>query len=962
MLSISKIHAGSAGSASKYFTGYYTGKDGELIKDNHGEPPGRWLGGAAERLGIAGQQVTREGLERVFDGCNPTTGEQLAKFNPEKHAPGWDCTFSAPKSVSTAWALASPELRVAIEVAHERNLDRAALYLQHEAVHARRGHAGKDHIQAEILAAVFPHSTSRNNDPALHGHLVLANTALGADGQWSGIDLDTRHKMAAGAIYRVGFAADLQKLGFQIQDGKAGTFEVAGMPAALLDLWSSRRAEIDAELAEAGKHGAQASEAAALKTRGGKESPDRARNFEVWKAQAAEHGIDSRHVELARAPGAELVQRAAPKTDVELIQSALRNGVAFRPEKLREEALKDAQGRTGSAEAMARAERIRSGLIVMERFNPKTRQIETYYTTQAMLEREKQMRANAQRIATTPHGISADAVQQAAASKSLSPDQKQMLEAATSGKGLVLVQGHAGAGKSYAMDAVRDAHERDGYKLIGCAVAGKAAKGLQESSGIKSDTIASTLIELDAGRLEFDRKTVLVMDESGMTGTRDMSRLFAHAADAGAKVILVGDTKQLPPIEAGAPFLDMQADHGATELTEVRRQKNEIDKSIANHFREGRVEGARTLMQERGQWHVAATAREAMADTARRYAADRAAGRDAIMLSGLKVDTRELNRLARAELIQAGHIDASRSVVVEKHDKTLLELAPGDKVLFMKNDRKLGVKNGQVADVVATDEKSITLRSDGRDITLPTAAASREQVPALHAKAEAAEASLLKRSREIEGLTGAERKAVAQELKVLSAEARAAKAELALHVAARGVAADLQHGHAMTVYKSQGVTVKQIEKELERTGGNSYLFARDSHMTNLQSTYVAMSRNEGQAHLCMSAGDEAKIIKQAGTEARIESLKDYTLRQPLNTPEPARAAGSQQEKSMINEDRRGMTREQEINQERAQARTANGEGAAALDRADAQHRAQVVSGEQAAVSKREAAQEHGHGL
>ncbi len=212
MLSVSKISAAGAQGAARYY--------GSLGREDYytkgGEPPGTWTGKGAEKLGLSGT-VGESELLKAFQGYHPSSGEALIKNAGEKHAPGWDATFSAPKSVSTAWAVSDADTSQAIQAAHAAAVKEAVKYLEDEAVFSRRGHGGEIREQTQgLIAAEFEHSTNRNQDPDLHTHVLIFNVAERQDGSWGGVDLDTRYKMAAGALYRVELAFLLKEMGFSI--------------------------------------------------------------------------------------------------------------------------------------------------------------------------------------------------------------------------------------------------------------------------------------------------------------------------------------------------------------------------------------------------------------------------------------------------------------------------------------------------------------------------------------------------------------------------------------------------------------------------------------------------------------------------------------------------------------------------------------------------------------------------
>ncbi len=276
MLSISGI--GSADDAADYYENLSERDDYYL---ESGEPPGQWEGHGCAALGLNGQ-IEREQFRRVLAGFNPETGGARVSGAGDGHRPGWDCTFSAPKSVSACWAVAGEAGRDAIQAAHDSSVRAALMLLEDEAATARRGSGGAEHEQtAGLVAAVYQHAASRAQEPQLHSHAVIANMAPRSDGTWGALDGRPLYqwKMAAGAAYRAELASTLARQGFQIE-ADSDSFRVAGVPDRLCRRWSSRAAEIDAAAEARGATTAKGREAAALSSRQTKNAVDRPALFQ----------------------------------------------------------------------------------------------------------------------------------------------------------------------------------------------------------------------------------------------------------------------------------------------------------------------------------------------------------------------------------------------------------------------------------------------------------------------------------------------------------------------------------------------------------------------------------------------------------------------------------------------------------------------------------------------------------
>src|SRR4051795_4604286 len=214
------------------------------------EADGIWAGAGASALGLRGTVGARE-LDRVLNGEHPASGEPLGRVLTAR-VPGFDLTFSAPKSVSVLFGTGDDKLRAVLRDAHDRAVIDALGYMEREAAVTRRGPGGAHVIAGNgLVAAAFRHRTSRAGDPQLHTHVLVANLTLGADGQWS--TLDGRriyaHAKTAGYLYEVRLRAELTRaLGVEWTPVRNGIADIAGVPTSVLRAFSRRRTEIEAEL------------------------------------------------------------------------------------------------------------------------------------------------------------------------------------------------------------------------------------------------------------------------------------------------------------------------------------------------------------------------------------------------------------------------------------------------------------------------------------------------------------------------------------------------------------------------------------------------------------------------------------------------------------------------------------------------------------------------------------------
>ena len=267
------------------------------------------------------------------------------------------------------------------------------------------------------------------------------------------------------------------------------------------------------------------------------------------------------------------------------------------------------------------------------------------------------------------------------------------------------------------LGVAREAWEAAGYEVRGVALSGIAAENLESGSGIASRTIASMEHGWGQGRDLLTARDVLVIDEAGMVGTRQLERVLSHAAEAGAKVVLVGDPQQLQSIEAGAAFRSIHERHGGAEIGEVRRQREDWQRDATRDLATGRTGDAIHAYDAHGMVHEAATREQARDDLIDRWDRDRQASpdRSRIILTHTNDEVRALNEAARERMRAAGDLGDDVRLAVERGERSF---ASGDRVMFLRNERGLGVKNGTLGTIEQVSARSMTVRTDdGRSVS-----------------------------------------------------------------------------------------------------------------------------------------------------------------------------------------------------------------------------------------------------
>jgi Ti-type conjugative transfer relaxase TraA len=336
--------------------------------------------------------------------------------------------------------------------------------------------------------------------------------------------------------------------------------------------------------------------------------------------------------------------------------------------------------------------------------------------TEQRLQRASELMAERKHHAVAEHGRDGALARAVERSLVLSGEQRAAFEHVTGERGLSVVVGYAGTGKSAMLGVAREAWESAGYTVRGAALSGIAAEGLENGSGIASRTIASLEHQWSEGRELLTSRDVLVIDEAGMVGTRQMERVLSHAADVGAKVVLVGDPQQLQAIEAGAAFRAIHERHGGVEITEVRRQHEDWQRDATRQLATGRTGLAIAAYDERGIVHAAETREAARGQLIERWDRERQASPadTRIILTHTNDEVRALNEAAREQLRDAGELGEEVTISAERGERNF---ASGDRIMFLRNERELGVKNGTLGTVEEVTPQRMSVRvDDGRSL------------------------------------------------------------------------------------------------------------------------------------------------------------------------------------------------------------------------------------------------------
>ena len=321
------------------------------------------------------------------------------------------------------------------------------------------------------------------------------------------------------------------------------------------------------------------------------------------------------------------------------------------------------------------------------------------YTTRELIRLEAEMANRAIWLSQrSSHGVRQPVLEATfARHDKLSDEQKAAIEHVAGVERVAAVIGRAGAGKTTMMKAAREAWEAAGYRVVGGALAGKAAEGLEKEAGIVSRTLSSWELRWNQGRGQLDDKTVFVLDEAGMVSSRQMALFVEAVTKAGAKLVLVGDPEQLQPIEAGAAFRAIADRIGYAELETIYRQREQWMRDASLDLARGNVGKAIAAYQSNGRMVGVEMKVDAVNNLIADWNGEYDPAKSTLILAHLRRDVRMLNELARAKLIERGIIE--QGFVFKTADGNR-NFAAGDQIVFLKNEGAIGVKNGMLGKVV----------------------------------------------------------------------------------------------------------------------------------------------------------------------------------------------------------------------------------------------------------------------
>jgi conjugative relaxase-like TrwC/TraI family protein len=695
---------------------------------------------AALAADVAGQIATAVGLDphAIFmtaDGSDAYAAAlQHVGDRVDVRRAGLDLTFSAPKSVSTLFALGGPEVAGEVRAAHRVAVEQSVQYIEGLSARAARGHhgpagEGRWTDTDGWLAAAFEHVTSRADDPQLHTHVVVPNVVRGVDGRWSAFDTREvyRQALTGGYLYQAVLRGELtRRLGVRWGRVRRGVAEIDGVPAELRRLFSVRRGEVVEHLERTGRTGPKAAQIAALRTRRRKSKAAEPTLRERWHARAADAGFDPATVLTAT------LRRAADRLAVVTGQVAARvlgpHGVTERRSSFDRRDLLRAVCEAIPAGAPVTVDDLRTLATATVRDRrvvallPGAPASSRRYSTGELLTTEQTaLWAAGARGEEMVGRVDRTLVEAALAGCGLSAEQESAVRRVTgSGAGVDVVVGPAGAGKTAALSAARQAWTAAGLAVRGVALAALAARTLQDGAGIPATSLTRLLRAIDRDGLAevLPPGGVLVVDEASMVATRQLARLIDLTAQARTKLVLVGDPAQLPELEAGGLFAALARALPSVRLSGNVRQREPWEREALLELRDGDVLDAFGRYQQHGRLHLADSTGEVREQIVGAYLDSRTTdGTDVLMLTSTRADARTLNRLVRQRLLDQRELRGDGMQVRVRGRR--LDFRVGDAVLVTVNDYRRGLYNGTRGVVTAADNKAVTLRAGVQQVTLP---------------------------------------------------------------------------------------------------------------------------------------------------------------------------------------------------------------------------------------------------
>lgn len=854
MLSITRI---SSGQASSYYS-----KDDYYLDNN-----GQWQGRGAEVLGL-GKTINEKDFISLTKGVGVNNEFKISSGGADyKHTAGVDLTFSAPKSVSIA-SLVLGDGRI-LEL-HNRAVIRTLNYIEDNLAKVRLKVSGR--VLAEktdnLIIAKFQHVSSRELDPQLHTHCVVFNASQKMDKNWRAVDYKGifDNKKMLGQIYRNELAKGLKEIGYEIKADNKGLFELANIDSKLIKEFSVRSEQIKLELDELRNKLPNANEAklkaiATINSRKVKDEPSLEELKAQWEERLNKYELNKLVVSN------DLASALLDKADInELVYKAVEFCVVTEAVVSKEEILKVAMENNVGNYSVAELEVALINHVGLKNYN------NSHFTTKELAAIETQIINNTKEQQGTQLALfEVEKIEQEIIRYEmekgfkLSLDQKNgIIHILNSTDRIIAIQGDAGTGKTTMIDCVNTIINREKIDLTlnGLAYTGKAAYELEKSSNVVSQTIASFLHKKEGE----NKSCMYIVDEASMLSIKNMDDML-NKIDDNSRIVLIGDSKQLQSIGAGKIFTTLQDEKAINSvvLKDSKRQTEQIYKEATGHMANRLTNKAFDMLNDNGKIIEVYNKEERLSIISNQYCADY---KNTLLVTATNKDRVELINKIRDILHESGKI--SNSVVelqvrevknLNDNEKTYSNnYAINDIVIFNGPD-KAGVEGGIIA--INDSNNTITLKDKTNslhEIDLTEYGKSLLVYKEKLNKITAGEKIIfLKNDKSLQVNNG--QTAI---VKSITADGRARLMmengkERIINLRTQYKYVD--YGYAITDYKSQGQTAKNV------------IYNADTSLANYNQAYVGISR--GKDNITIYTDNKDKLKQQIGLEKEKTTIIEF---------------------------------------------------------------------------------------
>ncbi|MBD2358604.1 relaxase domain-containing protein [Tolypothrix sp. FACHB-123] len=683
------------------------------------EGTSRWSGKGAKKLGLSGAVDHQETFSNIVNGLKPDGSQNLCarKLNSSQRRAATDFTFSAPKSVSLQALVAGDERLI---TAHQLAVQKTIKLIEQRYSYTRATtEQGQQLIRTNnLVVAEFDHIETRELDPHLHTHALVMNMTQLENGKWYSLFNDEifKNKKFLGMVYQNYLAMEVEKLGYQVEPKKHGQFEIKGFREEELQEFSKRRQQIlnavgsDATWAER--------EAAWTATRNLKQKINPQELKAKWREEAAALGINFVQPQEAQP---QLQQRLVSEENLEdAIAHCSERNVAFTQEDL-EKFILD-QGLATDVSLIEPLIKTSSELLSL---SPEKRDFTTLAAVHRELATIKLMQKGQGQISPLAHQ---KVVSSHLEKTALNQDQRRaVLDAATTTDQFTAWQGVAGAGKTFALKELKAIATASGYTIKGFAPSSMAAKVLSQELDIQAETVARLLISEPPQQTELNQ--IWVVDEAGLLSAKNALALLERATVEQARVLLVGDTKQLSAVEAGNPFKSLQqAGIKTSHLNESNRQRAPKLKLAVDLVAEGRIQEGFERLDENGYIQTV-TELDKIEAIAQDYIKSTPEERTrTLVLAGTNFERLAITQAIREHLKAEGSLGTATNITqLQAKDLTSVQMRYthnfelGDMVMPTRSYKRRGLSKGELYEVVGKDTDRLILKAtDGKQLEVDT--------------------------------------------------------------------------------------------------------------------------------------------------------------------------------------------------------------------------------------------------